>query len=55
MPSLNAKVPAKMTISNPKAIKISSLNDSILNFFNYFVSCQLVNKQGPQTFLLNKN
>ena len=32
MPSLKANVPAKITISNPKAIKIISLNDSILIF-----------------------
>ena len=32
IPSLNANVPAKITISNPKAIKIISLDDSIFNF-----------------------
>ena len=29
MPSLKANVPAKITISNPKAIKSISLDDSI--------------------------
>jgi len=33
MPSLNASVPAKITISNPKAIKVISLDDSIFNNF----------------------
>ena len=32
IPSLNANVPAKITISIPKAIKIISLEDSILKF-----------------------
>jgi len=32
IPSLNANVPAKITISNPRAIKIISLDDSIFNF-----------------------
>ena len=32
IPSLNAKVPAKITISIPKAIKVISLDDSILKF-----------------------
>ena len=32
IPSLNAKVPAKITISIPKAIKIISSEDSIFNF-----------------------
>jgi hypothetical protein len=32
MPSLKANVPAKITISNPKAIKITSWDDSILIF-----------------------
>ena len=34
MPSLKANVPAKITIINPKAIKIISLNDSIFNFLS---------------------
>ena len=50
MPSLKANVPAKITISNPKAIKIISWDDSIL-IFNYFVFYQLVNKQELQTFV----
>ena len=33
IPSLNANVPAKIAISNPKAIKIISTEDSIFNFF----------------------
>ena len=32
IPSLNAKVPEKITISIPKAIKIISSDDSILKF-----------------------
>ena len=32
IPSLNANVPAKITISNPREIKIISLDDSIFNF-----------------------
>ena len=32
IPSLNAKVPANITISIPKAIKIISSDDSILKF-----------------------
>ena len=45
IPSLNAKVPAKITISNPKAIKIISLDDSIFNFlFDNIVFFQSINK-----------
>ena len=45
IPSLNANVPAKITISNPKAIKIISLDDSIFNFLFYsIVLYQLTNK-----------
>jgi len=44
-PSLNANVPAKITISNPKAIKIISLDDSIFNFlFESIVYSQSKNK-----------
>ena len=50
MPSLKANVPAKITISNPKAIKITSWDDSIL-IFNYFVFYQSVNQQALQTFI----
>ena len=45
MPSLKANVPAKITINNPKAIKIISLNDSILNLLKNFVFGQSVNKK----------
>ena len=56
IPSLNANVPAKITISNPKAIKIISLDDSIFNvLFDNIVFSQSTNKQEPQTFYLNKN
>ena len=56
MPSLNANVPAKITISNPKAIKINSLDDSIFNFlFDNIVFYQSANTQEPQTLYLNKN
>ena len=51
MPSLKANVPAKITISNPKAIKIISLDDPILIFFNDVVFYQSLNKQELQTFL----
>ena len=46
IPSLNAKVPAKITISIPKAIKIISLDDSILKFslIILFFPNQQVNK-----------
>ncbi len=36
MPSLRANVPAKITISKPKAIKINCWEDSIIDIFlNY--------------------
>ena len=36
MPSLRANVPAKITISNPKAMKMICCDDSIIdNFLNY--------------------
>ena len=41
IPSLKANVPAKITMSNPRAIKIISLEDSILNYVNNFVFSQL--------------
>jgi len=45
IPSLNANVPAKITISNPKAIKIISLDGSIFNFlFDKIVFYQSTNK-----------
>ena len=50
MPSLNANVPAKITINNPKAMKIISLDDSIINFFNNFVFSQSRDKLVLQTF-----
>ena len=53
IPSLNANVPAKITISNPKAIKIISLDDSIFNFlFENIVFSQSKGKQGLQTFFI---
>jgi len=56
IPSLNASVPAKITISNPKAMKIISLDDSIFNYlFDSIVFFQSTNKLVPQTFYLNKN
>lgn len=52
IPSLNANVPAKIIISNPKAIKIISLDDSIFNYLlDNIVFYQSVNKQEPQTFI----
>ena len=55
IPSLNAKVPAKMTISIPKAIKITSSEDSIFNFlFENIVFFQSIGKQEPQTFFILK-
>ena len=55
IPSLNANVPAKITISNPKAIKSISLDDSIFNFlFDNIVFYQSTNKLELQTFYLNK-
>ena len=45
IPSLNANVPAKITISNPIAIKIISLDDSIFNYhFDNIVFSQSTNK-----------
>jgi len=45
IPSLSANVPAKITISNPKAIRIISLDDSIVNFlFENIVFSQSTNK-----------
>ena len=46
IPSLSANVPAKITISNPKAIRIISSEDSILEFslIILFFSNQQVNK-----------
>jgi len=53
IPSLNAKVPAKITISIPKAIKIISSDDSIFNFlFENIVSSQSTGKQELQTFFI---
>ncbi|KGF96318.1 hypothetical protein EU95_0697 [Prochlorococcus marinus str. MIT 9201] len=50
IPSLSANVPAKITISNPKAIRIISLDDSIFNFlFENIVFSQLTGKQELQT------
>ena len=52
IPSLSANVPAKITISNPKAIRIISLDDSIFNFLvENIVSSQSTGKQELQTFL----
>ena len=45
IPSLSANVPAKITISNPKAIRIISFDDSIFNFlFENIVFSQSTNK-----------
>ena len=45
MPSLRANVPAKITISNPKAISIICWDDSIIdNFLNYLEIFQWLNK-----------
>ena len=45
IPSLNANVPAKITISNPKVIKIISLDVSIFNvLFDNIVFSQSTNK-----------
>ena len=56
IPSLNAKVPAKITISIPKAIKIISSEDSIYKiFFNNSAFCQSTGKQELRTFYLYKN
>ena len=46
MPSLRAKVPANITISKPKAIKIICCDDSIINniFLNYLEIFQWLNK-----------
>ena len=53
IPSLNAKVPANITISIPKAIKIISLDDSIFNFLvQNIVSSQSTGKQELQTFFI---
>ena len=53
IPSLNAKVPAKITISIPKAIKIISSDDSIFNFiFENIVFYQSTGKQELQTFFI---
>ena len=55
IPSLNAKVPAKITISIPKAIKIISSDDSIFNFlFENIVFSQSIGKQDLQTFFYLK-
>ena len=53
IPSLSANVPAKITISNPKAIRINSLDDSIFNFlFENIVFSQSTGKQELQTFFI---
>ena len=53
IPSLNAKVPANITISIPKAIKIISLDDSIFNFLvQNIVSSQSTGKQELQTLFI---
>ena len=55
MPSLSANVPAKITISIPKAIKIISSEDSIFNFhFENIVFSQSKGKQELQTFFYLK-
>jgi len=52
MPSLSANVPAKITISNPKAIKINCWDDSIIYYFiNYLEIFQWLNKLELPTFL----
>ena len=53
IPSLNAKVPANITISIPKAINIISSEDSIFNFLvENIVSSQSTGKQELQTFFI---
>ncbi len=53
IPSLSANVPAKITISNPNAIRIISLDDSIFNFlFENIVFSQSTGKQELQTFFI---
>ena len=53
IPSLSANVPAKITISIPKAMKIISSEDSIFNFlFENIVSSQSTGKQELQTFFI---
>ena len=53
IPSLSANVPAKITISNPRAIRIISLDDSIFNFlFENIVFSQSTGKQELQTFFI---
>ena len=53
IPSLSANVPAKITISNPKAIRIISLDDSIFNFLvENIVFSQSTGKQELQTFFI---
>ena len=53
IPSLSANVPAKITISIPKAIKIISLDDSIFNFLvENIVSSQSTGKQELQAFFI---
>ena len=53
IPCLSANVPAKITISNPKAIRIISLDDSIFNFLvENIVSSQSTGKQELQTFFI---
>ena len=53
IPSLNAKVPANITIIIPKAIKIISSDDSIFNFlFENIVFFQSTGKQELQTFFI---
>ena len=53
IPSLSANVPAKITISIPKAIKIISLDDSIFNFLvENIVFSQSTGKQELQTFFI---
>ena len=55
IPSLNAKVPANITISIPKTIKIISLDDSIFNFLvENIVFSQSIGKQELQTFFIYK-
>ena len=53
IPSLSANVPAKITISNPKAIRIISLDESIFNYlFENIVFSQSTGKQELQTFFI---
>ena len=55
IPSLSANVPAKITISIPKAIKIISSEDSIFNFhFENIVFSQSKANQELQTFFYLK-